>query len=316
MRRTACFGIFLLLILTIAAGCKTTTVGAKSDDDVAADAASSASKERDEALAAMTAEQAEKLAAIEAKIAAIANAAASREFEPDFMNDIGVATGLVSQLSKDAREKQAKNALETVRRLRGAISILVATCPAQRIQQHLERAEFNLNTGDLPAAGDQVLAAAGAAYNPSAAAIVPDVLSTLEDASMAIDAADVLKASGLIAKARLKTTEDTSVSKLLAAELTVLEAEESIRRQAWPILMAQTKEIINLVGSVQTAATPTIKPEPEEAEEDPAPEPKPEPKPEPAPEPAVETETAEPAPADTSETPAPDAADETEETPE
>ena len=99
----------------------------------------------------------------------------------------------------------------------------------------------------------------------------------------------------LIAKARAKTMEDPSAKDLLAAELTVLEAEESLRRQAWPILIAQTSEMASLINGVKSRATPRVEPaeEPEAPAETTTPEPTPDPEPA-----ADETSEDAPAPAD------------------
>lgn len=205
----------------------------------------------------------EKLDEIRGQIATLRNAAAAQRAQPDFMENLAVATRLAGRLSAQAGKQQAAEAEQSVERLARALATLCASAPANRIQQHLERAEVRLAAGDLTGANQEVLAAAGEAYNPTAPALVPDVLGKLEKASVALDAGKANDAADVVAEVMEKTAEDPTAEDLATAHLTAIEGGASVDREAWPILMAQASQISNLLKAVEKRATPEPQAEPE-----------------------------------------------------
>jgi len=173
-----------------------------------------------------------------------------------------VATRLAGRLSAQASKQQAEEAEASLQRLIGSLVSLLASAPASRIQQHLERAEVRLTAGDLAGATEEVLAAAGEAYNPSAPALVPDVLTQLEKASVSLKEGDAIEAGDVVAKVMDEISKDATADDLSVAHLTALEAAASLERKAWPILMAQATQVSNLLKSVEKRATPQPQAEP------------------------------------------------------
>jgi len=236
----------LLLPVAFTLGCKKSPVGQEADQQAA----------QQEKIAQTQQEQSQKLDEIRSRIAGLSSAAASQKAQPDFNEDLIAAKRLVSQLSIQASKQQDQDAAATDARLMRCLAALVAGAPASRIQQHLERAEVHLNAGDLAEASAQVLAAAGAAYNPTAPALVPDVLTQLEDASVALSNGDAAKATTIVSQVLGKTAQDATTSDLLVAQMTAIAAADSLRLKAWPILVAQTTHISNLLAGVEKRAQP------------------------------------------------------------
>jgi len=232
----------LLLPIAFTPGCKRSQVGQEADQQ--------------EKIAQTQQEQSQKLDEIRSRIASLSSAAASQRAQPDFNEDLVAAKRLVSLLSIQASKQQDQEAAATNARLMRCLAALVAGTPASRIQQHLERAEVHLSAGDLAEASAQVLAAAGAAYNPTAPALVPDVLTQLEDASVALSNGDAAKATTVVSQVLGKTAEDATTSDLLVAQMTAIGAADSLRTKAWPILVAQTTHISNLLAAVEKRAQP------------------------------------------------------------
>ena len=264
----------LALAAVVATGCKRSPVR---------DAAAKATSDEQNVVKAQT-EQTKAFEEFRAEIVAWRNSMAAQQAEPEFKDDLAVARLLTGQLSRQASKEQDKEAAQTLARLTRSLAALAASTPAGRIQQHLERAEMGLTSGNLEAAGGEVLAAAGTAYNPSAPALVPEVLGKLEEASKAIRAGDAGKAEELIGAVRERTMADDTAADLAAAHLTAEEAEASVRRKAWPILIAQATEIANKLELVAKRAAPEAKPEvagaaKEAKQEEPKASPSPQPEP-------------------------------------
>ena len=240
----------LVIGVALAGGCKKRAVDTKAEEVSAG-----------KALAAAQAEQTKTLEEIRAEIVTVRNTAAAQAAEPAFKDDLAVAKRLTSELSKQASKQQDKEAAVIIDRLTRCLAALVASTPANRIQQHLERAEMGLTAGNLEAAGGEVLAAAGTAYNPSAPALVPDVLAKLEDASKAIGAGDAAKAEELLGAVMEQTRSDVTAADLASAHAIAGEAEVSVERKSWPILIAQATQIGALLDGVAKRATPEAKAE-------------------------------------------------------
>ncbi|MBM3472323.1 MAG: hypothetical protein FJX75_03490 [Armatimonadetes bacterium] len=238
----------LIVATALVVGCKKRAVDTKAEEASA-----------QEALAATQAEQGKTLQQIQADVVTVRNTAAAQAAEPAFKDDLAVGKRLTSELSKQASKQQDKEAAVTIDRLTRCLVALVASAPANRIQQHLERAEMGLSAGNLEAAGGEVLAAAGTAYNPSAPALVPDVLSKLEEASQALRAGDATKAAELLGAVMEKTRSDATAADLASAHEIAVEAEVSVARKAWPILIAQATQVNALLDSVAKRATPEAK---------------------------------------------------------
>lgn len=251
-----------LLAIAVAAGCETGKV--ETDEP---EAGASASEVRT-MLAQSEAGHSEEMDQIAAQFAEMRSLYAASSTQPDFLADIAVAMRLTGRLSSEAGKQHTDTCKATLSRLRAASATLVATAPAREIQQHLERAEISLARGDLQAAGKYVLAAGGTAYNPSAPALVPDLEDPLKKVAAAAKAGDPAKTLELIEEIVTETEKDPTVKDLTSIHLTVIEAEESLRRKAWPILIAQTAEISKLLASVEKRATPDIQTADEEEEED------------------------------------------------
>jgi len=249
MRTKLCIG-FLVLAAVMLAGCKRTPVGTKTEEEGA----------EQKALAEAQAQQTKALEEIRAEIAAWRNTAAAQAAEPEFKDDLAVAKRLAGQLSQQASKQQEQEAAQTVARLSRCLTALAASAPANRIQQHLERVEMALTSGDLAAAGGEVLAAAGTAYNPSAPALVPDVLGPLEEASKAIRSGDAAKAEELLGTVMDKTRSDETSADLAAAQLTAIEAQRCVERKSWQIVIAQVAEIISALNRVEKRSAPEAKP--------------------------------------------------------
>ncbi|MBM3500469.1 MAG: hypothetical protein FJX74_17565, partial [Armatimonadetes bacterium] len=219
MRRWMIFGMAAVL-MAASVGCKKRPVDEKAATEEA----------QQNALMVAQAEQTKALDEIRAEIVTWRNTAAAQAAEPEFKDDLAVAKRLTGMLSRQASKQQDKEAALTVDRLARCLSALSAGAPANRIQQHLERAEMGLVSGNLEAAGAEVLAAAGTAYNPSAPALVPDVLGQLEDASKAVRNGDAAKAEELIGAVMEKARADAASADLATAQDIAAEAEVSIQR--------------------------------------------------------------------------------------
>jgi len=250
MRRWITLGLAALLIAA-ASGCKKRAV----EDEKAAQ------QSELRALTDAQTEQAKKLEQAHADYVAWRNTEAARSAEPEFKSDLAVAKRLTSQLSKQASKQQDKDAVSTIARLTGCLTALTAGAPASRIQQHLERAEMGLTSGDLEAAGAEILAAAGTAYNPSAPALVPDVLTQLEGAAEAVRGGDAAKAQELVSGVMDTTRADVTAGDLAGAHAIAVEAALSVERNAWPILIAQATQIAALLDGVEKRSAPEAKPE-------------------------------------------------------
>ncbi len=259
MRKSAVLGVIVLFTLLV--GCKKSAIeeGAEESPEV--------SKAQSELVEAQKATS-DKLDEIRGQIATLRNAAAAQRARPDFMANLAVALRLAGRLSTQAGKQEAAEAERSVQRLVRALVTLSASAPGNRIQQHLERAEFCLTAGDISGANEEVLAAAGEAYNPTAPALVPDVLGKLEKASMALDAGNVSEAADVLAEVMEETSKDPTAADLAAAHLTAIESVASLDRKAWPILMAQATQISNLLKTVEKRATPEPSPESAASEEE------------------------------------------------
>ena len=240
----------LVTTVVLAAGCKRRSVDAKAEEASA-----------EQALAAAQAEQGKALEKIQADVGTVLNTTAAQASQPAFRDDLAVARRLTGELSKQASKQQDKEAAVTADRLVRSLAALVASAPANQIQQHLERAEMALLAGNLESAGGEVLAAAGTAYSPSAPALVPDVVASLEQVSQAIRAGDAAKAGGLLGAVMEKTRSDVTAADLASAHAIALEAEVSVTRKSWPILIAQATQIGALLDGVAKRATPEAKAE-------------------------------------------------------
>jgi hypothetical protein len=283
VRKLAVLGVLCLTLLLV--GCKKSPVkeGTKASSE----------------LAEAQKDTAEKLDDIRGQIATLRNAAAAQRARPDFMEDLVVAVRLAGRVSTQAGKAQTEEAERSVARLVRALAALVASAPASRIQQHLERAEVRLTAGDMAGATDDVLAAAGEAFDPTAPALVPDVLEKLEEAAGALAEGNANEAADLLAEVMAKVETDPTAEDLATAHLTAIEAANSLDRKAWPVLMAQATQISNLLRAVEKRATPEPRAEAEAAE---AEVPQTEEKSAPAPAgPPSETRTPEPAPETPSE---------------
>jgi len=252
VRKPAILGVIVVLSLLV--GCKKSSVEQKTQESVEVGEAQTELVEAQKATS-------EKLDEIRGQIATLRSAAAAQRAQPDFMENLAVAVGLVGRVSTQAGKQEAAEAEQSVQRLVRALATLVAAAPANRIQQHLERAEIRLKAGDMAGANEQVLAAAGEAYNPTAPALVPDVLGKLEKASMALDAGNANDAADTLAEVMKETSEDATAADLAAAHLTAIEGGASLDRKAWPILMAQAAQISSLLKTVEKRATPQPRPE-------------------------------------------------------
>jgi hypothetical protein len=250
MRRRVIFGL-LALFIAAGVGCKKRAVDAKASEDANQKALAASQQEK----------ETEALDGIRADIAALRSTAAAQAAEPEFKGDLAVAKRLTSELGKQAAKQSDKEAAATVDRLARSLVALEAAAPANRIQQHLERAEMALTSGSLEEAGGEVLAAAGTAYNPSAPALVPDVLAQLEDASKAVRAGDAAKAEELVLAVMEKTTADLTAADLAAASAIADDAALSIQRKSWPILVAQATGIASLLDGVVKRSAPEAKAE-------------------------------------------------------
>ena len=253
MRRPMILALVLLPPLLI--GCKRSSIERGSPQ------ATTEGPTQDELVQAQKATS-DKLEEIRGQIATLRNAAAAQQAGPDFVEDLAVATGLAGRLSAQASKQKAEEAEISLQRLVGTLVSLLASAPASRIQQHLERAEVRLTAGDLASATEEVLAAAGEAYNPSAPALVPDVLTQLEKASVSLKEGNATEAGDVVAKVMDEISKDATADDLSVAHLTALEATASLERKAWPILMAQAVQVSNLLKSVEKRATPQPEVEP------------------------------------------------------
>ena len=261
MRKIASLCVPLMLVWAV--GCKKSNLGEEANQQAA----------QEQKIVQTQQEQSQKLDEIRARIASLSSAAAAQKAQPDFEEDLAAAKRLNSQLSVQASKQQDKDAAPTLDRLIRSLATLVAGAPASRIQEQLERAMVHLTAGDLAGASGQVLGAAGAAYNPSAPALVPDVLTQLEDASVALSGGDAGKATTIVAAVIDKTSQDATASDLLAAQATAMAAKDSLRLKAWPILIAQSAYIADLLAAAgrrsqpqaqvtqEKAAAPTPQPE-------------------------------------------------------
>jgi hypothetical protein len=281
MRMWVTLGLLVLAVLCVG-GCKKTSVTAEANKQAA----------EMEAARTREAQQTEALQTTSQSIATISNLMAARSGGPDFKLDLAAARRLAGELSRFAGKQEAEAAGRTADRLVRCVAALVASAPANRIQQRIERAEGALTAGDMEAATGEVLAAAGEAYNPSAPALVPPVLNVLEDASQAARKGDANKVTELLATAMQKTSADNTATDLGAAHILALEARESASRKSWQVLIAQAAQIAAYLQQVQERAAPKAAP----AEAAPQAEPQATPKAEPA---ATPETPAAPAEADT-----------------
>jgi hypothetical protein len=254
MRRWIILALAALLIVA-AVGCKKRPV----------DETDTSQQAQQNVLADVQAGQAKLTQAVDeirADIAAWKNTAAAQAAEPEFKDDLAVARRLTGQLSKQASKQQDKDAAATANRLARCLASLVAGAPANRIQQHLERAELGLTTGNLESASTEILAAAGTAYDPSAPALVPDVLTDLEAAAKAVRGGDAAKTEELLGTVMQKTGDDVTAADLATAQTIAGEARVSVERKAWTILIAQATQVAALLDTVDKRSTPEAKTEP------------------------------------------------------
>jgi hypothetical protein len=261
MHRWVTIGLAAVLIAA-GAGCKKRPVDEKAATEEA----------KESALVAEQAKTGKALEGLSANVATLGSIAAAQAAKPEFKEDLAVAKRLAGQLSRQAFKQQDKEAAVTVDRLVRCLAALFAGAPANGIQQHLERAEMGLAAGDLEGAGQEILAAAGAAYNPSAPALVPDVLGSLEQASEAMKAGDGAKAGGLISAVMEKTRADATADDLATAMSIAEEARVSVERKAWTILIAQATQIASLIDAVDKRSAPEAKAETPEAPAEAAPD--------------------------------------------
>lgn len=243
--------LVLVALMVIVLGCKKRTV---QDEKVT-------TEDQLKALVETQAQQAKTLEQYRAEIVAWRNTAMAQAAEPEFRDDLAVAKRLASELSRQASKQQEKESVATVDRLVRCLAYLVAEAPASRILQHLERAEMHLTSGSLEEASREVLAAAGTAYNPTAPALVPEVLSQLEQAGEAVRTGDATKAQELISAVMEKARADQTTADLAAAHAIALDAAISLQRKAWTILIAQSAQIGTLLQTVEKRATPEARTE-------------------------------------------------------
>ncbi|MGQ9730699.1 MAG: hypothetical protein ACUVX8_05430 [Candidatus Zipacnadales bacterium] len=242
----------LALAVSLSSGCKKSAIeaGTQSKPDPT-----------EQAIEKVGSEQKAELEALRAEIAAWRSTAAAQQAEPDFKQDLAVAKRLTSQLSREASKQQAEEATRTLARLTHALAGLMATAPASRIQQHLERAEISLLSGNLEAASREILAAAGTAYDPTAPALVPNVLSKLEAASESLKTGDAAQTTAKIGEVLAETQTDSTVNDLAVAYQTALEAAACVERKSWAIVLAQMTEISTILNRVEQRASPQAKAE-------------------------------------------------------
>ena len=177
--------------------------------------------------------------------------------------DLQVAKALLAAGRSAATAKEAQTTAATLHRLRPALVGLRAELPGAVIAQNLERALVALNTQAAQEganAASAALLAALEATRQAPAALVPEVVQSLESAKASVDSNQIEPAKTAIVQMLGQLQADATLKLLDGALAAVQGAEEALNRAAWPVVIAEFDELDMVLSRLQekVGATTTV----------------------------------------------------------
>ncbi len=191
--------------------------------------------------------------------------------------DLGVAKALVGAARSGAGNKQTEKTTAALGRLGPTLTALRAEVPAAVMAQHLERALAAISS--LPAseavsaASSSLLAVIDTAMQ-APTSLVPEVVDAVERAKGKVDDEQLQQAAEEILGVLAELQDDATGKLLDSASESVRGAQGALRREAWPVLIAELDQLEAMLSQLQekigeetTVIGAEQKPaEPEEAE--------------------------------------------------
>jgi len=168
--------------------------------------------------------------------------------------DLRVAKALVAAARSGAANKQAEKTTAALGRLAATLRTLRTEIPAAVIAQHLERALIAIS--NLPArqavsaASSSLLAAIDTAMQ-APAPLVPEVVDSIESAKGKVDGEQLQKAAEQVLEILADLWDDATVELLDTASGSVRGAQDALRREAWPVLVAELDQLEAILDELQ-----------------------------------------------------------------
>ena len=195
--------------------------------------------------------------------------------------DLGVAEALVELTRSGAASKQARKTTATLGRLGATLTALRAEIPAAVMAQHLERALAaisNLPASEAVKAASSSLLAAIDTAEQAPASLVPKVVESIKAAKSKVDDEQLQPAAEQIVEILGELQDDATGELLDSASEGLRGAQDALRREAWPVLVAELDQLEAILDQLQEkiGEETTIiagEQEPTAAEEEPAAEP-------------------------------------------
>ncbi len=168
--------------------------------------------------------------------------------------DLHVAKALVAAARSGAANKQAEKTTAALGRLGPTLAALRAEVPAAVIAQHLERTLAAISS--LPAseainpASSSLLAAIDTAMQ-APAPLVPEVVDRIEQAKAKVDDEQLQQGAEQILGVLAELQDDATGKLLDSASESVYGAQDALRREAWPVLIAELDQLEAILSQLQ-----------------------------------------------------------------
>jgi len=168
--------------------------------------------------------------------------------------DLGVAKALVGAARSGAGNKQTEKTTAALGRLGPTLTALRAEVPAAVMAQHLERALAAISS--LPAseavsaASSSLLAVIDTAMQ-APTSLVPEVVDAVERAKGKVDDEQLQQAAEEILGVLAELQDDATGKLLDSASESVRGAQDALRREAWPVLIAELDQLEAMLSQLQ-----------------------------------------------------------------